>query len=318
MVESVQFGYDLSAPGLTDALRLSGRTGLNWWSLNTTRTNVEDGAPLPYAYHDGYVELIGTTFTPAEAALRWHMILHGQGDPWTGASAASIGAPSIILLDEVSTAFQDTGQGPALQEALRLYLTSYGGSRDDIIAFASRSVSLTPYNSRYGSLIYSANNYLRYLALELYATQEGFVTGYERDQPGVFRGTDDTYLINRYVTPIRRWTQAGVAAERLLPTFTASNYGDANGTTTTPFYKFLNRQFWVLANGWYTPDHSSVDPNIQRVLRNGVGAYKWSPGSSIWQLFPSESTRDTHFEDYLRWYCVEGRRDPHPDGVDAR
>jgi hypothetical protein len=61
-----------------------------------------------------------------------------------------------------------------------------------------------------------------------------------------------------------------------------------------------------------------VDPNIRRVLRNGVGAYKWSPGTGSWELFPAESGRDASFERYLRWYCIEGRRDPHPDGVDAR
>ncbi len=317
IVESPHFGYNSGAPEMTEVLRLSDRTGLNWWSLNTPRTNVENGAALPYAYHDGYVELIGSTHTSAEAAERWHMILHGQGDPWTGASAASIGAPSIILLDEVTTAFKDTGQGPAFREALRLYLTSHSGSRDDIIAYASRSVSLTSINSQYGSLIFCANNYLRFLALELYATQEGYVTGYERDQPSVFRGTNDTYLIDRYATPIRRWTAAGVSAERLIPILTVSNYGDANGTTTKPFYKFLNRQFWVLANGWYTDDHFGVDTNIQHVLRNGVGSYTWTPGTNSWNLVSTETNLDARFEAYLKWYCVDGRLDPHPDGVDA-
>jgi hypothetical protein len=316
-VESVHFGFDSTNAALTDAIRLSTRTGTNWWSLNTPRLNPENLTPLPYAYHDGYVELIGVSKTPAEAADRWFKIKNGLGDPWTGATPLEVGLPSLILLDEITTSFKDSGQGPALQEALSLYLTNAFASRSDIAGIASRSVSLTPNNNLYTNVIYCASNSLRWLALELYATQQGFVTGYERDQPTVFRGTNDAYLINRYVTPIHRWLEAGIPADRLLPIFTTSNYGDANGTTDKPFYKFLNREFWVCANGWFTNDHSLVDSRIATVLRNGVGSYSWSAGTGTWNVPATETNRDSYFESYVNWYCVNGRTDPHPDGVDA-
>jgi hypothetical protein len=317
-VEAPHYGYDATAPELTDGVRLSGGTGVNWWAMNQPQQNPESGTDIPYAYGDGYPELIGTTRTPAEAALRWFMIRNGQGDSWTGRSGSTVGRPAIILLDEITTAFKDSGQGPSLQQALRTYLSDYGGGRDDILAYAQRSVSLTPSNELYSAVAFCANDCLRFLGLELYATQEAYVTGYERDQPGVYRGTGDDYLASRFLMPVRRWTQAGVSPRRLMAIFTVSNYGDANGTTTKPYYKFLNRQFWLLANGWYTADHSVVDSNIQTVLRNGVGTYKFSSGTNMWQLFPTETNRDTYFEKYVRWYCVDGHLDAHPDGVDAQ
>ena len=114
-IESVHFGFDSTNAAMTDAIRLSTRTGTNWWSLNTVRLNPENTTPLPYAYHDGYVELIGEGKTPAEAAERWFDIRHGLGDPWTGATPLEVGLPSIILLDEITTSFKDSGQGPALE-----------------------------------------------------------------------------------------------------------------------------------------------------------------------------------------------------------
>ncbi len=319
-VESVHFGFNSTNAAMTDAIRLSTRTGTNWWSQNTQRLNPEDNNPIPYSYHDGYVENIGNSvnpMTPAFAADRWYKLMHGQGDTWTGVSAATAGFPKIILLDEIATGFTVAGQGPALQEALRLYLTNSGASRNDIIGYAGRSVSLTANIGNYTNVVYCAKNYLRFLALEVYVTQEGFTTGYERDQPGVYRGTNDAYLVNRFVAPIRQWLTAGVAPTRLMPIVAVANFGDANGTTTKPFYKFLNRQFWFLANGWYTSDHSLIDTNLQAVLRNGVGNYTWTPGTNTWNLMTNQTDLDTHYENYLKWYCVDGHLDPHPDGVDA-
>ncbi len=319
-VENIQVGFDATAPALTDALRLSGRTGVNWWSMNTPRFNPEDGAALPYAFHDGYVEWIGAanspTRTPAEAALRWYMILNGQGDPWTGASAASIGHPAIILLDEVTTDFKDTLQGPALQEALWIYITQYGGSRDDIVAYLQRSASLTATPNLYNNLIYCANNYLRFLALEVYCSHQGFITGTDGDGNNIGL-TDDAYLASRLAMPFKRWADAGVAPLRLVPILSPSNFASYPGYAKS-FNKFLNRQFWFLANGWYNSAHSGVDPNIKTALRNGVGTYKWSPGTTVWTLLTTETSRDDAFEAYLHWYCVDGHLDAHPDGVDSR
>ena len=319
-VESVHFGFNASYPGMTDALRLSARTGPNWWSLNTTRQNPEDSADIPYAYHDGYVEWIGAasapTRTPAEAALRWYMILHEQGDPWTGATPATVGHPAIILLDEVTTNFKDTLQGPALQEALRIYLTQYGGSRDDIIAYLQRSASLTATPNLYSSLTYCANNYLRYLALEVYCSHQGFITGVDADGNNIGL-TDDAYLATRMALPIKRWADAGTSPLRLLPVLALSNFAGYSGYAK-PFQKFLNRQFWFLANGWYDAGHTAVDPNIKTALRNGMATYTWGPGTGVWQLDSAELSRDVYHEQYIRWYCVDGHLDAHPDGVDAR
>ena len=318
-VESVHFGFNPSYPTITDGLRLSQRTGPNWWSLNTTRQNPENGADIPYAYHDGYIEWVGATNTPtrtsAEAALRWYMILHEQGDPWTGATPATVGHPAIILLDEVTTNFKDTQQGPALLEALRIYVTQYGGSRDDIIAYLQRSASLTTTPSQYSDLTYCANNYLRFLALEVYCSHQGFITG--NDPDGSVGLTDDAYLASRLAMPIKRWADAGVSPFRLLPVLASSNFATYSGYPK-PCQKFLNRQFWFLANGWYDSGHTAVAQDIKTVLRNGMATYTWSPGTTTWQLNTTEVTRDAYYEQYIRWYCVEGHLDAHPDGVDAR
>jgi hypothetical protein len=319
-VENVHFGFNSNNPTMTDGMRLSRRTGPNWWSLNTTRQNPEDSAEIPYAYHDGYVEWIGatsgTTHTPAEAALRWYMILHEQGDPWTGATPATVGHPAIILLDEVTTGFTDTQQGPALQEALRLYLTQYGGSRDDIIAYLQRSASLTATPNLYSRLTYCANNYLRYLALEVYCSHQGFITGVDTDGNNIGL-TDDAYLSSRMALPIKRWADAGTSPLRLLPVLAVSNFAGYSGYAK-PFQKFLNRQLWFLANGWYDSAHTVSEANIKTALRNGIGTYTWGAGTGVWQLNSTELSRDAYLEQYLRWYCVEGHLDPHPDGVDAR
>lgn len=319
-VESVHYAFDVTEPGLTDALRLSDRTGVNFWALSTSKASPETGVAVPYAYSDGYVEWIGEAghvvdTSPAGAALRWYKIKNGQGDIWTGASAAAVGYPAVITLDEVTTNFKDTLQGPALQEALRIYLTQYGGSRDDIIAFLQRSASLTATPGLYSHLIFCVNNYLRGLALEVYCSQQGFVTGVDADGNNIGL-TGDSYLTTRLALPFKRWADAGVSPVRLFPVVASGNFGGYPGYVK-PFNKFLNRQMWFLANGWYNSTHTGVDPNVQLALRNGVGAYKWQVGTTVWQLVNTEANRDAYFEKYVRWYCVDGHLDAHPDGVDA-
>jgi hypothetical protein len=319
-VESIHFGYQEANPTLTDDIRLSTRIGYAWWSANTKRYNVENGSGIPYSYHDGYVEWIGVSKTPTQAAQRWQSILNGQGDPWTGASGLTVGMPTIILLDEINSNFKNSGQGPALREALRLFIVYFGGNRSQIVALASPAISqgtgVTA--SNYGDVIYSANNYLRFLALEVYCSHKGYITGYDPGDP-TFRGTDDTYLANRLAFGIRNWTTTmGVSASRIMPMFAISNWAESQGTTSKSFYKFLNRQFWFLANGWYNASHSGVDANIKTALRNGVGSYNWAPGTSDWQLTPSKTTRDSFHEKYIMWYSVGGNLNAHGDGVDAR
>ena len=320
-VESFHYAFDVTEPGLTDALRLSERTGVNYWVLSTGKVSPETGTAVPYAYSDGYVEWIGEAghvvdTSPAGAALRWYKIKNGQGDIWTGASAATVGFPAVITLDEVTTNFKDTLQGPALQEALRIYLTQYGGSRDDIIAYLQRSASLSATPGLYSHLIFCANNYLRGLALEVYCSQQGFVTGVDSDGNNIGQ-TDDAYLATRLALPFKRWADAGVSPFRLMPVMASGNFGGYPGYAK-PYYKFLNRQFWFLANGWYNSTHSGVDPNIQFALRNGVSTYKWQAGTNVWMLVNTETNRDSYHEKYLRWYCVDGNTNAHPDGVDAR
>jgi hypothetical protein len=316
-VEAPHYGYDTSAPAMTDGLRSSMRAGANWWALGQPRNDPETGAPLPYAYVDGHAEQVGKDLTPEKAALRWAAILSGNGDSWTKRPGESVGRPGIILLDEVTPAFKDDGQGPAFLEALTTFVQKHGGTRDDLFAFAVRSVAMTPSNHLYGAIVQSANNYLRFFGLELYTSQQAYVTGYEPDQPRVHRGIGDEYLVRRLLSPIRRWTQAGIAPERLMVILTVSNFAGSSRATDKPFYKYLNRQFWMMANGWYTTDRSVSDNNIRTVLRNGVGTYKFGPGTNLWQLNPAEMNRDAYFEKYVHWYCVEGRTNAHPDGVDA-
>ena len=84
-VESVHFGVSLANAPMTDAIRLSARTGTNWWSLNSTQLNPENGAAIPYAYHDGYVEWVGTSKTAVAVSTGLQTMLRGGVGNYTWA-----------------------------------------------------------------------------------------------------------------------------------------------------------------------------------------------------------------------------------------
>lgn len=322
-VESIHFSYSESYPTQTDAIRLSTRIGYTWFSSNVRKYNVENGQTIPYAYHDGYVEWIGapsgTSKTPAEAAARWRSILTGGGDPWTGQSGATIGTPTVILLDELTTGFDDAGQGPELRSALQQFI-ALGGTRSQIVILCSPALSMGSgvIGSNYDDVKYCANNYCRFFVLEVYVTMKGFMTGYDPDETA-FRGTGDTYLANRLSFGVRNWTTTiGVDAQRVMPMLLVCNRADKNGSggSYANYYKFLNRCMWFLANGWYNAAHSGVDANVKTALRNGVGTYTWAVGSGDYQI-TLNANRDTYVEKYIMWYSVGGNLSAHADGVTA-
>ena len=319
-VESIHFQYQESYPTQTDAIRLSTRIGYTWFSSNVKKYNVENGAGVPYAYHDGYVEWIGatsgTTKTPADAAARWRSILTGGGDPWTGQSGATIGTPTIILLDEITMNFTDAAQGPSLKSALQQFI-ALGGTKSQIVILVSPALSMSTGSvaSDYDDLKYCANNYCRYFVLEVYVTMKGFLTGYDPDETA-YRGTGDTYLSNRLTYGIRKWTTTfGVTASKVMPMILVCNRADKNGSggSYANYYQFLNRCMWFMANGWYTAAHAS-DANVKTALRNGVGTYTWEVGSGDYQI-TLNANRDTFVEKYIQWYSVGGNLAAHSDGV---
>jgi hypothetical protein len=212
-VESIHFGYKSDYLELTDAIRLSTRIGTAFWSQNKQNYNPEDGTPIPYAYHDGYIEDLGTSIIPTASAMaqRWREIMTGQGDSRTGVSGASIGFPDIIILDELNSNFRDTLRGPLFREALRLYTLpvsqgGYGGSRNDIVAYIQPGISQgTGVSSGlYDDVIFATNNYMRGLALELYVTEDGYRTGFE--SPSNQRSTQLVTLTWPYDLPARSAT----------------------------------------------------------------------------------------------------------------
>ena len=305
-VESVNFGYDATLPSATDAIRLSTRIGYAWFSQNQVNTNPENGNQIPYAYHDGYVEQVGIgTFDSVYAKNRWKSILDGNGDPYTGATGAQIGRPTIIILDEVNTNFTDSGQGPALRNALSSFVATTGYTRANIAMLFGPSLSMGTgvVGSNYTKIKEAANNFVRFTCLEVYVTQQGFLTGYDPGDP-VYRNTGDTYLANRLTFGIRNWTTTiGLDATRVRPMIQIDNRA-AQGSNND-FYQFMNRCFWFMANGWYNAAHSGVDANIKTALRGGVGSYTWAPGSGLDQLTPN-ANRDTYFEKYEWFYCTNG------------
>lgn len=322
-VESLHMGYSSSYPVLTDALRLSKRIGWVWWSKERDYANPENGLPLPYAYHDGYFDLSGRT--PAELASRWNQILTGGGDPWVPTrmpgQANYPGDPTIIVLDEVTSAQSDTNGGQHLLDALSIYCALYG-AREDIMAYFSPGVTQTTSQSSYSRVVTAAQNYLRRACLELYLSHESYVTGNNNGglNPGLLQG--DSYLNARLGDPIRRWINAGIPASRVMPVLAVSNIAEAHGSTTKDFHKFLNRQLWWLANGRYG-NNKTNDPGIIAALRGGVGSYSWTPDTSgagdyAWRLATSRTTRDSYLEKYIMWYCVGGNKNAHSDGVDAQ
>lgn len=316
-VESIHFGYTASHPAQTDAIRLSTRIGTAYWSQNRQNVNPENGADIPYAYHDGYIEDLGTTLIPTAAAMaqRWRNIMTGQGDSRTGVSGASIGEPDLIILDELNSNFEDANRGPLFREALRLYTLpvaqgGFGGSRNDIVAYMqpglSQGTGVT--NGRYDDVIFAANNYMRALALEVYATEDGFRTGIESTTNSTQYPTGDAYLGVRLTGPLRNWMNRGLSETRLHPILNVSNIADAN--VNRDFNSFLNREFWFMANGRYSDNPTQVDLRIQTAMRRGVGSYTWAADvdndDDPYQLLTAQVARDAYFESLLAWYSAVG------------
>jgi len=319
-VESLHMGYDAGYLDLTNDLRLSTRIGYIWWSKEKETWNPENGTWMSYAYHDGYFDQAG--HTAAELAARWNQIINGGGDPWVPGrmpgQANYPGDPNIIVLDEITSNQSDANGGQYLLDALSIYCSTYG-NRDHIMAYLSPAVTQTSSPSTtYSKVVYCGANYLRRLCLELYLSHESYVTGNNNSglNPGYLQG--DAYLNGRLGNPIRRWINAGVPASRVMPILAVSNIAEAHGTTSKGFYKFLNRQFWWMANGRYG-DNQTGDAGIKTALRGGVGSYSWAPGTGDydWVLTPSKNTRDSFHEKYIMWYCVGGNTAAHSDGVDA-
>lgn len=309
-VEQLHFGYQTTYPNMINAMKNSTRIGYVFWSLNQT------GYGVPYCYHDGYVEWVGASKTAQQASDRWVSIRNGNGDPWTGASGATVGTPTIIVLDEISSTFADTAQGPALRSALNIHFTATG-SRALIVGAIQRSLALisNPQNGSYDDLIYMINSRLRWASLETYCSHKGFITGTDMDG-NVIGQTDDNYLAARLGAPIYRWALP-CTSTRLKANLSPSLFGTYPGYAKA-FYKFLNRQMWFIANGWYEGSHANVSANVKAVSRTGTDGYTWTPGTGTWQLVSSEVNRDTYFEKYIMWYCVGGNLNAHADGVDAR
>jgi hypothetical protein len=315
-VESVNFGYDSTLPSATDAIRTSTRIGYAWFSQNQPHTNPENGNTIPYAYHDGYVENIGVgTFDAIYAKNRWKSILDGNGDPFTGATGAQVGHPTIIILDEVNPNFDDAHQGPLLRNALSSFCGTTGYTRASIAMLFSPALSMGNYPAAsYTKMIEATNNFVRFTCVEVYVTQQGFLTGYDPEDSVNFRGKGDTYLANRLTFGIRHWTTTnGCDPLRIKPMFQVDDraaYGSNNN-----FYQFLNRCVWFTANGWYNGTHSGVDANIKTAFRQGVGSYTWSQfGTGLDKLTPN-ANRDTYFEKYEWFYCTNGALSAHSDGL---
>ncbi len=322
-VESLHMGYNSGYPTLTDALRLSKRIGCVWWSKEKDYFNPENGYPIPYAYHDGYFNQAGRT--PEELAARWNQILKGGGDPWVPTrmpgEANYPGNPTVIVLDEVGGGQSDANGGRHLHDALAIYCSTYG-TREDIMAYLSPGVTQTSTPANYSYLIAAAQNYLRKVCLELYLSHESYVTGNNNSGLNPAGQKGDAYLNGRLGNPIRRWINAGVPASRVMPILSISMISEAHGATTKEFYKFLNRQFWWMANGRYG-NNLTGDQGIITAMRNGVGSYTWRPdtdgaGPYSWRTSTTQTTLDTYFEKYIMWYCVGGNTNAHSDGIDAQ
>jgi len=316
-VESIHFGYNASYLDLTNAIRLSPHIGTAYWSQNRQNYSPENGAAIPYAYHDGYIEDLGTAAIPTASAMaiRWRQIMTGQGDSRTGVSGAAIGTPDLIILDELNSNFQDSNRGPLFREALRLYTLpiaqgGQGGSRNDIVAYVqpglSQGTGVT--NGLYDDVIFAANNYLRGLALEVYATEDGYRTGIESATNPTVYPTGAAYLGVRLTGPMRNWMNRGLSPTRLKPIINVSNIADTD--IGGDFNAFLNQEFWFMANGRYSATSSQIDANIKTAFRSGVGTYTWAPdadnSNDPYQLLTRHTTRDAWFTSLFRWYVING------------
>jgi hypothetical protein len=314
-LEGIFFGYDEANPNLTNDLRLASQAdvGYDWWSSESRKYNVEDGQTIPYAYHDGYADtwLINGNYTPLEMAQRWRSIMLGNGDP--GFPERNVGTPTVIVLDEIGSDFSDADaavggkKGPRLRQALDHYF-NLSGNRSHIIAMISPGLSqqlVTP--SDYNDLMYCANSRLRWVGLELYCPYSEFRNG---------RGglTGDAYLARYLTKPIWNWTtNVGMFTSRVHAVLKISN--DADGTTRTDFHKYINREFWMMANGYTDAAHTTVSANVKAVLREGVGAYCFEPGTAANQLVTTQTARDSWQKQFIKWYCADGNTTPHAYGL---
>ncbi|HNT34801.1 MAG TPA: hypothetical protein PKH07_07370, partial [bacterium] len=210
----------------------------------------------------------------------------------------------------------DSGQGAHLRSALDNYFSATG-NRSHIVGMWQRSLALTsnPNNGNFDDLIYCVNSRLRWASLETYCSHQGFITGTDPDGNNIGQ-TDDYYLATRLTAPIRRWSLV-CTNSRLKGNLTPSKFGTYPGYSKS-FYKFLNREFWFMANGWYDGARTQVSTNVKEILRTGMDGYTWTPGEGLWQLGTGYTTRDGFFEKYIMWYSVGGNTNAHSDGVDAR
>jgi hypothetical protein len=162
--------------------------------------------------------------------------------------------------------------------------------------------------SDYNDLMYCANSRLRWVGLELYCSYSEFRNG---------RGglTGDDFLARYLTKPIWNWTtNVGMFTTRVHAVLKVTN--DADGTGRTDFHKYLNREFWMMANGWTNAAHTTVSANVKAVLREGVGAYSFTPGTAPdSQLDPSITARDSHHKQFVKWYCADGNTAPHVYGL---
>jgi hypothetical protein len=314
-IEQIFFGYDEGEPLMTDNIRGStvDRIGTDWWSSEEPKFNVEDGQQLPYAYHDAWFDvwLADGTLTPVACAQRWRSIITGQGDPKF--PGRNVGNPSVIVLDEIGTTFSDadatTGgkKGGLLRAALDEYF-QLSGNRSHIIGLMSPGLSQQlAAASNYNDIIYCTNSRLRWMGLELYCKYSEFRNGRENK-------TGDDYLARFLTQPMRNWiTTNGMFRDRVRPVLKVSN--DADGTTRADYHKFLNRQFWFMANGWYNGARTAVDGNVKVCMQGGVGAYKFEPGTLADQLVDTITARDSHHEQFIYWYCDQLNTAPHAYGL---
>jgi hypothetical protein len=313
-IEQIFFGYDETEPLMTDNIVDASFVdiGYDWWSSEEPKYD-DLGNQLPYAYHDGYFDewLDNGRLTPLQLAQRWRSIILGDGDPEF--PTRNVGDPTVIVLDEVGTLFSDQDasvggkKGHLLHQALDHYFTM-AQNRSHIIAVMSPGLSqqLAP-KSNYDDIIYCTNSRLRWMGLEVYCKYSEFRTG---------RGglTGDEYLARYLTQPMRNWiTTNGMFRDRVRPVLKVSN--DADGTTRTDYHKFLNRQFWFMANGWYNGARTASDNNVKVCMRGGVGAYKFEPGTLPDSLDPGITARDSQHKQFIVHYCTNGQTAAHSYGL---
>lgn len=251
-----------------------GRTG---WVVDNPGLFRGEGA-FPHLYKHASIN--------GENRLRDRAHAEDRGKAW--AATIKSGQAEKIVIDELNASFSMRYTDPPnatsalalLGFALDKFTAILGPteSRDRVIVMLSPNLTMTTQTHNYRTLakFLKTRPEVQFVGLETYLSHQCYLTGREPNmragRPPVNRKQmGEAYVNARLVHPVLRWrAQTG---DKVLVFLAVSRWAAATDTRKHPFAEFLRVQFRAL-----------LRPGVKPLLKNGIGAFKWDPGSGWWEI----------------------------------